>query len=333
VGHASAGQDEIFRRPRQNVPEFGLAPPGVSADWNRFAYRLFNDSQYCYGLQSAGRALADIGDPAGETILEDANRYRETSTGVPLDAGPIARGSVAERPWIPGDPRCWILPATSKGSCPAKTRAEAGATASNSARTISAVNRVFDPASKDVDWMIDYLEDVRFLRTRLLNPPDEKPTNRLHRGGYANSSHTIAESPNCTATRRREALLRSYFNAIPSVVCGEDLSFWRNWKATTSAAAPSIRRTRPAGSSVKRTRCRHDAATNCGSPLCHQPLAQGRNEGVGSQCADALRQGGLHDYLARREGEIDAVVRLPVNCTPRKSCSACGIPRANRCNR
>src|SRR5580700_7882994 len=29
----------------ERVPEFGLMPPGVTADWDRFAYRFFNDAQ------------------------------------------------------------------------------------------------------------------------------------------------------------------------------------------------------------------------------------------------------------------------------------------------
>ncbi len=61
----------------QKVPEYGLMPPGVSADWNRFAYRFFNDAQYYRGLEMAGKALADIGDPAAPAILKDAKEYRE----------------------------------------------------------------------------------------------------------------------------------------------------------------------------------------------------------------------------------------------------------------
>ena len=28
-------------------------PPGVTADWERYAYRFFNDAQYCRGLEAA----------------------------------------------------------------------------------------------------------------------------------------------------------------------------------------------------------------------------------------------------------------------------------------
>ena len=61
----------------QKVPEYGLMPPGVTADWNRYAYRFFNEPSTMRDLKSAGQALADIGDPAAPAILEDAKQYRE----------------------------------------------------------------------------------------------------------------------------------------------------------------------------------------------------------------------------------------------------------------
>ena len=61
----------------QKRPAYGLMPPGVTADWDRFAFRFFNDAQYCAGLEMAGRALSDIGDPAAAAIRIDAKEYRE----------------------------------------------------------------------------------------------------------------------------------------------------------------------------------------------------------------------------------------------------------------
>ena len=61
----------------QPVPEYGLFPPGVTADWNRYAYRFFNDAQYCAGLNSAAQMLAQAGHPDAPRLLEDAKQYRE----------------------------------------------------------------------------------------------------------------------------------------------------------------------------------------------------------------------------------------------------------------
>ena len=45
------------------VPESGLMPPGVTADWERYAYRFYNDAQYCHGLGTIAEDLAAIGHP------------------------------------------------------------------------------------------------------------------------------------------------------------------------------------------------------------------------------------------------------------------------------
>ena len=62
----------------KKVPEYGLTPPGVTADWNRFAYRFFNDAQYFRGLKMAGRALANIEDPAAPDDSCDRTRTDRT---------------------------------------------------------------------------------------------------------------------------------------------------------------------------------------------------------------------------------------------------------------
>lgn len=47
------------------VPEYGLMPPGVMADWNAFNYHFCLNGYYYAGLKSAAEALADIGDSRG----------------------------------------------------------------------------------------------------------------------------------------------------------------------------------------------------------------------------------------------------------------------------
>ena len=61
----------------EKVPEYGLMPPGVTADWERYAYRFFNDAQYCHGLEAVAQALAAIGHPDAPALLADAKQYRE----------------------------------------------------------------------------------------------------------------------------------------------------------------------------------------------------------------------------------------------------------------
>ncbi len=94
----------------QKVPEYGLMPPGVSADWCRFAYRFFNDAQYYRGLETAGQALADVGDPAAAAILKDAKEYRKDIVRAlhSMQAkSPVVR--LRDGTWVPADPALFGL--------------------------------------------------------------------------------------------------------------------------------------------------------------------------------------------------------------------------------
>ena len=77
----------------EQVPEYGLFPPGVTADWNRYAYRFFNDAQYCAGL---GVGCADVerrsSIPTRRPCSKMPGQYREDLVrAYRCDAGPFAR--------------------------------------------------------------------------------------------------------------------------------------------------------------------------------------------------------------------------------------------------
>ncbi len=122
----------------EKVPEYGLMPPGVSADWNRFAYRFFNDAQYCRGLRKAGEALADIGDSSAPAMLADSQAYRDDivrayhamQAKMPVVALRTAHGRRAIH-------RYWAVTATWRTFCPARTRTAVMFIAWSSAQIIS----------------------------------------------------------------------------------------------------------------------------------------------------------------------------------------------------
>jgi len=47
----------------QKMPEYGLVPPGVLGDWNRYAYYFYINGYYYAGMDACAQALAAIGDP------------------------------------------------------------------------------------------------------------------------------------------------------------------------------------------------------------------------------------------------------------------------------
>ena len=119
------------------VPEYGLMPPGVTADWGRYCYKFFNDIQYYHGLETVARELAEIGHPDAPALLADAKQYREDLLAhtdgrrlvVPSCRCKTALGCPIIR-------RCSMSLATSRKCCPWKTSCEPGVTAWNSDRTI-----------------------------------------------------------------------------------------------------------------------------------------------------------------------------------------------------
>ena len=119
------------------APEYGLMPPGVTADWGRYCYKFFNDIQYCHGLETVATELAEIGHPDAAALLADAKQYREDllrhTDGRRLVA-PSCRCKTALGCRIIR--RCSMSLATSRKCCPWKTSCEPGATAWNSDRTI-----------------------------------------------------------------------------------------------------------------------------------------------------------------------------------------------------
>jgi hypothetical protein len=60
----------------EQFPEMGLMPPGVGADWNRFAYRFAVQGHFCAGLRDAARVLSTIDFPSANRLLDSAAGYQ-----------------------------------------------------------------------------------------------------------------------------------------------------------------------------------------------------------------------------------------------------------------
>src|ERR1019366_4160058 len=61
----------------QEMPEYGLMPPGVLADWNAFAYHYCMNAYYYAALRDVGAALQDIGHPDGAVFVQPAGELRQ----------------------------------------------------------------------------------------------------------------------------------------------------------------------------------------------------------------------------------------------------------------
>ncbi|MGA2867115.1 MAG: NPCBM/NEW2 domain-containing protein [Verrucomicrobiota bacterium] len=212
----------------QKVPEYGLMPPGVTADWGRFAYRFFNDAQYCAGLELAGRALAESGEPAAAAILEEARQYRAdlvrafhwTQARAPVVA--LANGT-----WVPADPAILNCFGRVEDFLPGEDGGRTWCYSVEAGAHHLAANRILAPASRDVDWMVDYLEDVQFLRSGWPDYPEANNRRDVFDfGGFAKLQPYYCRIAEVYALRDEvKPFVRSCFNTIPSLLNGENLSF------------------------------------------------------------------------------------------------------------
>ena len=114
-------------------------PPGVTADWNRYAYRFYNDAQYCAGLASVARVLANCRECAstcpggrGSGVSTRLLRaYHWTQRELPVLW-------LGDGTWGPAEPALLDSLGRCEEFLPGEDGNQAGPTASRLARTISA---------------------------------------------------------------------------------------------------------------------------------------------------------------------------------------------------
>jgi hypothetical protein len=216
----------------RKVPEYGLMTPGVSADWDRFSYRLFNDSQFYAGLAASARMLADVGDPAAPAIQAEAKQYREDilrafeAARAKMPVVPLANGT-----WVPADPSLLDCLGRVEDFLPAEDANRTWCYSIEVGPHQLAATGVLDPVGKDADWIVDYLEDVQFLRSGWGDYPEESNRKDVFCfGGFAKLQPYYCRIAELHAMRDDvKPFVRSYFNCIPTLVGKENLSFWEHF--------------------------------------------------------------------------------------------------------
>jgi len=215
-----------------DAPERGLVPPGVVADWGVYAYRFFMEGQYCAGLAEASAALRDVGVPGAEGLCADAAAFRE-------DLRRAYRWAQARTPvqplqdgtWIPGAPgmvHCWG-PIAEAYPGEDWNRTWAGDVEIGPHHLIPL--GVLDPREPAADWSLERLEDYWFLLSGMGDY--DEAGNRADwfgRGGFGKVQPYYGRNAEAYALRDDvRPFIRSYLNAIPSLLNLENLSFWEHF--------------------------------------------------------------------------------------------------------
>jgi hypothetical protein len=213
----------------RTLPEYGLMPPGVNSDYSRFAYSFYNDSQYCHGLGMIGRMLTTIGHPEANAILAEAKQYREdlvrafhwTQARCPVVA--LRNGT-----WVPNHPgTLYIFGNIEEMIPPADDSDRCWSDSVEVGSSHLAANRILDPHSADVRWIMDYMEDYQFLRSGWHDYPAEASEKDVFDlGGFSKVQPYYVRNAEIDALRDDvKPFVRSYFNTLSAIINKETLAF------------------------------------------------------------------------------------------------------------
>lgn len=212
------------------VPEYGLVPAGVFADWPRFTFTTFQAAQYCAGLCEAARVLGKIGHGQARALAEDAEHYRqdiERAYGWTRARTPVVRLRNGE--WVPGYPPLIYCFGEVGGFFPGEDGSRAWC--KNAMAHQLAANRVLDPRCDSVGWMLDHMEDVEFLRGGLGDyPEDHVQADFFNLGGFNKCQPYYRRNVELYALRDDvKPFIRSYFNTPPTLLNTENLTLWEHF--------------------------------------------------------------------------------------------------------
>lgn len=214
------------------VPEYGLVPPGVSADWGLYTYRFFNQGYYCAGLRSAAAALQEVGCAGAAELVADGEAFR-------ADLLRAYRWTQARAPVLPLSTGAWIPSPASMMDSPGKVGDYyPGADGARSwasdveigPQHLAALN-LLDPCGPETSRMLEQLEDDWFLRPGMGDYPEDKSrADWFNLGGFAKVQPYYGRVAEVYAMRDEvKPFLRSYFNAIPALLNPENMTFWEHF--------------------------------------------------------------------------------------------------------
>jgi hypothetical protein len=238
VGHWIVRQTEKTKQRDAHgkpVPEYGLMPPGVLADWNSFACHLMINAYYFAALRELGDALGDLGNP-------DARFFRHHAADLWANILRAYAWTQARSPALALRNGTWIPPYPSQVHSPGKLAdffpgQDEGRTwcydvEMGASQLVPA--GVLDPKSREVDRMIKHMEDVQFLADGWFDYPAKKNhADWFDLGGFSKVQPYYTR--NCEIDALRDDVkpfIRSYFNTLAAMLNPEVLTLWEHFHFT-----------------------------------------------------------------------------------------------------
>jgi hypothetical protein len=214
----------------EKVPEYGLMPPGVAADWNRFGYRSYNQGNFYAGLYGAACCLADIGYQDANSLLSNAAQFRgdiQSAYGWTQQRSPVV--PLGNGTWVPYYPS--FVYGFGEDAFPGEDGGRSWCYDVEIGSHHLAVLGVLDESGQNIDSIADRMEDFWFFQDGLYDYlAQETSKDWFNLGGFSKVQPYYARIQELYALIDDvKPFMRSYFNAIPSLLNTENLSFWEHF--------------------------------------------------------------------------------------------------------
>ncbi len=214
----------------EKMPEYGLLPPGVLADWERYAYYFYANGYYYAGLRAMADALSDIHYPGAPAIAEFASDYKQ-------DILRAYRWNQARMPVLPLSNGTWVPAYPSSLYCFGLTKDFYKGVSSIGHDVEVGSNHllelgIFDPGSRDGKWITNYMEDAWFfLHPGLANySPEEMKKDWFTYGGFAKLQPYYTRYADVLAHNDDvKPFIRNYFNTFFPMLSTETLALWEHF--------------------------------------------------------------------------------------------------------
>ncbi len=214
------------------VPEYGLMPPGVLADWNAFAYHFAMNAYYAAGLHRVGAALKDIGHPDARRFISQAEELRRnTLRAYAWTQSRAPALLLRDGTWIPHYPSQVHSPGKLAEFFPGQDVGRSWAYDVELGAHQLVPAGVLDPFSREAAQIMNHMEDAQFLADGWFDYTSR--SNRVdwfNLGGFSKVQPYYARNCEIYALRDEvKPFIRSYFNSLASLLNPEVLTFWEHF--------------------------------------------------------------------------------------------------------
>ena len=214
------------------VPESGLMPPAVMADWNAFAYHFMLNGYYYAALRGLGRALAGLGDPQAAAYQRGAEELRQAIlracrwTQGQAPALPLRNGT-----WVPLYPSQVHSPGRLADFFPGADAGRSWAYDVELGAHQLVPTGVLAPDDPEVTQMLEHMEDEQFLGEGWFDyPTADNARDWFNLGGFAKVQPYYCRAAEIYALRDEvKPFLRTYFNSLASLLNTEVLTLWEHF--------------------------------------------------------------------------------------------------------